>query len=220
MVDHGPLQLSNAIPPQVRQYTDNITGIIEKNVDRAAEVVRENLSTSQWIPESVRPTPPLKPVVEVVSLSRGERLVDWAVKHKILTGIFVVACGAAVYKGYQATRSCRKTRRAKRARNGGRTEVIVVAGSPSLPLTRSLALDMERRGFMVYIVCNAAEDEGMVLAMKRPDIRPLSIDTTDVSLLILISRPNADIDPSHPMPALPSNILLSSSSPLKLLDPE
>ncbi|KAJ4169300.1 hypothetical protein NW754_016334 [Fusarium falciforme] len=171
--------LSNAIPPQVRQYTDSITGIIEKNVDRAAEVVRENLSTSQWIPESVRPTPPLKPVVEVVSLSRSERLVDWAVKHKILTGVFVVACGAAVYKGYQATRSCRKTRRAKRARNGGRTEVIVVAGSPSLPLTRSLALDMERRGFMVYIVCNAAEDEGMVLAMKRPDIRPLSIDTTD-----------------------------------------
>lgn len=136
----------------------------------------------------MRPTPPLKPVVEVVSLSRSERLVDWAVKHKILTGIVVVACGVGVYKGYQATRSCRKTRRAKRARNGGRTEVIVIAGSPSLPLTRSLALDMERRGFMIYIVCNAAEDESMVLAMKRPDIRPLSIDTTDVSLLMLTSR--------------------------------
>ena len=60
--------------------------------------------------------------------------------------------------------------------------MVVIAGSPTLPLTKSLALDMERRGFIVYIVCNAAEDENMVHTLSRPDIRPLSIDTTDVSL--------------------------------------
>lgn len=104
-------------------------------------------------------------------------------KHKIITGVLVLTCGTVVYKGYQRSRSLRKTRRAKRARNGGRTEVVVIAGSAALPLTKSLALDMERRGFIVYVVCNAAEDESTVLALARPDIRPLTIDTTDVSLL-------------------------------------
>ena len=59
---------------------------------------------------------------------------------------------------------------------------MVIAGSPTLPLTKSLALDMERRGFIVFIVCNAVEDESMVSNLSRPDIRPLSIDITDVGV--------------------------------------
>jgi hypothetical protein len=59
-------------------------------------------------------------------------------------------------------------------------EVVVIAGSPSLPLTRSLSLDMERKGFIVFIVCNCVEDEMAVQNLSRPDIRALSIDTTDV----------------------------------------
>ncbi|PHH70095.1 hypothetical protein CDD83_5518 [Cordyceps sp. RAO-2017] len=38
---------------------------------------------------------------------------------------------------------------------------------------------MERRGFVVYVVCNAAEDEALVHAFARPEIRPLTIDTTN-----------------------------------------
>ena len=57
----------------------------------------------------------------------------------------------------------------------------MIAGSPSLPLTKSLALDMERKGFIVYVVCSATEDQTLVQSLSRPDIRPLSIDTTDVS---------------------------------------
>lgn len=151
-------------------------------MDRAAGLVRETLSTTTWIPESVRPKLPAPPPVPIIPLSRLEKVQDWFMKHKILTGIVVLACGTVVWKGYQTSRSCRKTRRAARARNGGRTEVIVIAGSPTLPLTKSLALDMERRGFIVYIVCNAVEDETMVQGLSRSDIRPLSIDTTNVSL--------------------------------------
>ena len=102
-----------------------------------------------------------------------------------MTGVIVVVCSTVVIKGYQRTKSLRKVRRAKRARNGGRTEVVVIAGSPNLPLTKSLSLDMERRGFIVYIVCNAAEDEDLVNAFARSDIRPLSIDTTDVGAMYL-----------------------------------
>ena len=59
-------------------------------------------------------------------------------------------------------------------------DVVVIAGSPALPLTRSLSLDMERKGFIVYIVCNSHEDEVLVQRLSRPDIQPLTIDTTNV----------------------------------------
>lgn len=76
----------------------------------------------------------------------------------------------------------RKKRRAKRASNGARLEVVVVAGSPSEAVTRSVALDLERRGFIVYVVCNTIEEEVLVQNESRPDIKPLMIDIVDVSL--------------------------------------
>ncbi|KAF4975231.1 hypothetical protein FZEAL_7938 [Fusarium zealandicum] len=177
--DHQLLDVLSNIPGHLRRYSDDVAEFIDLNVDRAAEVVRETLASAQWVPDYVRPTPPAKPVVTALSLSRFERVQDWVGRHKVIIGVFVFACGTVVYKGYRASLMYKKTRRAKRARNGGRTEVVVIAGSPTLPLTKSLSLDMERRGFIVFIVCNAAEDEAMIQTLGRPDIRPLSIDTTD-----------------------------------------
>jgi NAD(P)-dependent dehydrogenase (short-subunit alcohol dehydrogenase family) len=177
--DQQFLDVLSSIPVQLRRYTNDVADFIDHNVDRAAHVVRETLSTAPWIPDSIRPTPPTRPPVAVLAASRVDQLQDWVARHKLLTGFIVVVCGTAVYKGYRRSRSMRKTRRAKRARNGGRTEVVVIAGSPTLPLTKSLALDMQRRGFIVYIVCNAAEDEAMVHSLARSDIQPLTIDTTD-----------------------------------------
>ncbi|ATY64895.1 hypothetical protein A9K55_005254 [Cordyceps militaris] len=173
------LDLLGKIPVQVRQYTNNAADFIDKSVDRAADVVRDTLSAQTWIPDSLRPAPPVQVPVAAVCLSTWERAQDWVSRHRILTGVVVVVCGAVVVKGYRTSRSMRKTRRAKRARNGGRTEVVVVAGSPALPLTKSLSLDMERRGFIVYVVCDAPEDEKTVHSYARQDISPLKIDTTD-----------------------------------------
>ncbi|KAG8409069.1 hypothetical protein J3458_020070 [Metarhizium acridum] len=167
------------IPPQLKQYSNDVAEYIDQNVDQAARIVRETLSQAKWLPEYAKPSPPVKPAVAVVSMTRFEKVQDWVSRHKILAAVIIFTCGTVIFKGYQTSRSMRKTRRAKRARNGGRTEVVVIAGSPTLPLTKSLSLDMERRGFIVYIVCNAAEDESMVHALSRPDIRPLGLDTTD-----------------------------------------
>lgn len=60
-----------------------------------------------------------------------------------------------------------------------------MAGKPSEPMTRSIALDLERRGFVVYIVCNTIEEEVQVQNESRPDIKPLMIDIVDVSLASL-----------------------------------
>lgn len=144
-------------------------------------MLRETIASTTWIPESVKPVAPPKPVIVVVPVSKMRQVQDWLASHKILIGAVVVLCGTAAYKAYRRNESIKKVRRAKRAKNGGRTEVIVIAGSPRLPLTKSLSLDMERRGFIVFLVCNAAEDVAAVQALARPDILPLSIDTTNVS---------------------------------------
>ena len=100
-------------------------------------------------------------------------------KHKILTTVIVIAAGGLTYHIVNR-KSNRKKRRAKRAPNGARVEVVVVAGSPSEPITRSISLDLERRGFVVYIVCNTIEEEAMVQNESRLDIKPLMIDIVDV----------------------------------------
>jgi uncharacterized protein (UPF0333 family) len=104
-------------------------------------------------------------------------------KNKILTTVIVIAIGGVAYHVYKR-KAHRKKRRAMKAGNGARVEVVVVAGSPSEPITRSISLDLERRGFIVYIVCNTVEEEVQVLAHNesRKDIKPLMIDITDVSL--------------------------------------
>ncbi|KAK7429188.1 hypothetical protein QQZ08_004198 [Neonectria magnoliae] len=177
--DNKFLEVLNSVLPHLRRYSEDVAQFVDVNVDRAAVVVRETLASTEWIPEVVRPKVPVPEPVVVVTLSRMEKVQDWLASHKILTGIIVVTCGTVVFQGYRTSLAYRKTRRAKRARNGGRTEVVVIAGSPTLPLTKSLSLDMERRGFIVYIVCNATEDESTVQALARPDIRPFTIDTTD-----------------------------------------
>jgi len=91
----------------------------------------------------------------------------------------VIAAGGAVYYVFKK-KSNRKKRRARKAGNGARLEVVVVAGSPAEPMTRSIALDLERRGFIVYIVCNGIEEEVMVQNESRPDIKPLMIDIVEV----------------------------------------
>lgn len=168
---------------------------IDKQVEKAADLLKDTLSRAPWVPESLRPRPPPPEPPKLIALpsSAYEKVQDWVSRHKILTGVIVLTTGVVVYRTYRSSRYCRKTRRAKRARSGGRLEVVVLAGSPTQPLTRSLSLDLERKGFVVFVVCNTIEDEMMVQNLARPDIRPLTIDITDVcipfSLFNLLASP-------------------------------
>ncbi|KAI2628100.1 DUF1776-domain-containing protein [Hypomontagnella submonticulosa] len=178
--DQQFLDLLSSIPNQIKRYSGEVADYIDKAVEKAADEIRDTLSTAQWVPDYVRPTPPAPPPpVAIIPMTTFERFQDWIARHKILSGVIVVAVGYATYKTIRHTQLLRKPRRAKRARNGGRLEVVVIAGSPTLPLTKSLSLDMERRGFIVYVVCNTIEDELTVQGLSRPDIKPLSIDITD-----------------------------------------
>lgn len=158
-------------------------------MNQVAATLRETLSSSKWIPESARPRPPPPPPRTVpCPPSIYAQIHDWVMKNKILTTIIVIAAGGITYHIIK-TKSNRKKRRAKRAPNGARVEVVVVAGSPSEPITRSISLDLERRGFIVYIVCNTIEEEVLVQNESRPDIKPLMIDIVDVRSLPFLQRP-------------------------------
>ena len=104
--------------------------------------------------------------------------------NKILATIIVITVGGVTYHVVRR-KSRRRKRRAKKAGNGARVDIVVLAGAPSEPITQSISLDLERRGFIVYIVCNTFDEEAQVLTHNesRPDIKPLMIDITEVSSL-------------------------------------
>ncbi|KAK6949557.1 hypothetical protein Daesc_009640 [Daldinia eschscholtzii] len=178
--DQQFLDLLSSIPNQIRRYSVEVADYVDKAVDKVADDIRDTLSSAQWVPDYVRPKPPARPPpVEIVPMTTLESIQNWISRHKILCGVVVVTAGYITYRTVRYTKQLRKPRRAKRARNGGRLEVVVIAGSPTLPLTKALSLDLERRGFIVYVVCNSIEDEVTVQGLSRPDIRPLGIDITD-----------------------------------------
>ena len=55
-----------------------------------------------------------------------------------------------------------------------------MAGTPLESVTRAVAADLEKRGFVVFVVVGSVEEERAVLEENRPDIRPLWIDVTSV----------------------------------------
>ncbi|CAK7269720.1 hypothetical protein SEPCBS57363_003744 [Sporothrix epigloea] len=179
------MDVLNNVSTEVIKYSGEVAQYVDKNFDKAADIIREQLANATWIPDQIRvylPKPQQHTAVELISTADRnfyERVQDWLMGHKILATIAVLFAGSLSYRVVRRMISVRKYRRAKRAKNGARCEVIVIAASPALPVTQSLALDLEKRGFMLYIVCGSAEDEQAVRHMSRPDIKPLSIDITD-----------------------------------------
>lgn len=117
-------------------------------------------------------------------------ITNWVSRHKFLaTLIAAAAAGGTFYYLYKLNigdisgpdflRLHRK-RLAKKAPNGGRVQVVVIAGSPTEPLTRSIAADLSRRGFIIYWTITSEEEEAILLEQKSDDIRPLPIRSHDI----------------------------------------
>ncbi|KAG9235411.1 hypothetical protein BJ875DRAFT_271063 [Amylocarpus encephaloides] len=200
--DQAFIDALSSVPNDIRRYSSDVADYVDKHLNHVSNILRETLLSSPWIPESARPRPPPPPprsLIEKISPppSMYGRVQNWVVNHKVLATVIVVAIGGATYQVIKR-RSSRRKRRAKRAGNGARLEVVVIAGSPSEPLTRSISLDLERRGFIVYIVCNNIEEEKQVQGESRPDIKPLMIDIVDPnSARAAIDRFTAHLQSPH-----------------------
>lgn len=88
--------------------------------------------------------------------------------------------GYGAYTYYEKSRSIK--RRAQRASNGSRKEVVVICGTSGAPhdvYTKSIAEDLERRGFIVFVVVSGIDEEQVILNTGGRDLRPLHIDLLD-----------------------------------------
>ena len=154
--------------------------VIDEKSDHLADAIRGKLSSSTWLPPNARPHPPSVSVHPQPPNELASRTTAWAWENRLAVGIAgatTLGLGTYIYTLRRSSRS--RKRRAKRAPNGARKEVLVLAGSPHDAITKSLAVDLERRGFIVFVVVNSMDDEQLVLALGGRDIRPLSIDLLD-----------------------------------------
>lgn len=124
------------------------------------------------------PPPPPKRPLSTVYL---DKLQNWALRNKAVSAGIVAFIGTGAVYLYLQRRSHRQKRRARRTATGARTEVVVLTGAASSPLLTALALDLERRGYIVYVVTYTHEDAQHVRNQSRVDIVPFPLDPIDVS---------------------------------------
>ncbi|VVT46568.1 uncharacterized protein SAPINGB_P001278 [Magnusiomyces paraingens] len=156
------------------------------NVASKGKLTFQNTVQQQQQP----PPPPLKTSIFSINAA-WTALWDWATANKALAGALagLILTGSVYYlyrlnlgyiAGPRALKFWRRRRLARKAPNGGRSEVVVIAGSPAEPLTRTIAADLARRGYIVYWTTSSPEEEEIVEREESEDIRPLLISPNDV----------------------------------------
>jgi len=137
----------------------------------------------------MRPIPPPPPPPQFFALPNPDAgvygyaawLLDWLDHHRAVTAATVAFFGTGGYLYYSQKRLYLRKRRASRGPNGMRKEVVVVAGQVVEVVTRSVMLDLERRGFIVYVICKEQREIDVVKAERKADLLPLRMDVCDVS---------------------------------------
>lgn len=164
---------------------DSFTEGIERHFESVSSSLKDTFRASPWLPDSIKPLPPPPSSYKVHAVPIGYLAAsrNWVSEHRAVTAAVVAFVGTGAFIIWRRRRSDRAKRRAKKAKNGSRTEVVVLAGSPHSPLTRSLSLELERRGFIVYIPVNSLSEEQLIQSESRADIKPLNLDITSVSSL-------------------------------------
>ncbi|KAF1819618.1 DUF1776-domain-containing protein, partial [Dissoconium aciculare CBS 342.82] len=105
-------------------------------------------------------------------------------KNRALSAAIVafLVTGSVSIVVYSQTRGVfgkKRKRRARKSQSGARTDVVVIAGAVANPLTSAVYLELERRGFIVYVVAHSSDDERYIRSQSRADLIPLSLDLND-----------------------------------------
>ena len=164
---------------------DSFTEGIEQHFESVSRSLKDTFRDSPWLPDSMKPLPPPPPLRRSAPMSVGylEALQEWISEHRAVMAAMIAFFGTGTFIIWRRRRSDRAKRRAKKAKNGSRTDVVVLAGSAHSPLTRALSLELERRGFIVYIPVSSLAEEQLVQSDSRIDIRPLNLDIISVRAL-------------------------------------
>ncbi|EAS33720.3 uncharacterized protein CIMG_04744 [Coccidioides immitis RS] len=199
------------VPNDVKRYSTQVANSIDRHIDRAASNVRDALSRQSWLPTYLKPPPrhgqPLPRTLPPKSMV--DRVHDWVVEHRALTAAVLAFIGTGGLLIYGNRKLGVKKRKARRAGNGARKEIVVIAGSAHEPITRSIACDLERRGFIVFITVTSAEEEHVVENEAREDIRSLWLDLANTPSEPSEMHPSLYViqslitNPQAPMPGVP-----------------
>ncbi|KAI9720407.1 MAG: hypothetical protein M1812_002913 [Candelaria pacifica] len=176
------LDILSNIPNDVKKYSDDIADAVERLFDSIAAPLKETSIVSAWrtraIESTFQPKPPSPPPVPLGYYGWAQ---NWVSRNKALTAAIFAFVGTGSFLVYRRRKQYVRKRRAGRASNGARRDVVVIAGSPNEPITTSLSLDLERRGFIVFVVVRTLEEEQVVYSESRVDIRPLNLNVLDPS---------------------------------------
>ena len=138
-----------------------------------------------------------------------EKTTAFVSRNRTAIAVVLAFAGTTFILVRRSKKEHNRKRRAKKLRGGGKKEIVVLACSSFHdPLTKSLALDLERRGYIVYITVSTTEEDSLIQSEAKADVRPLWIDLTSTT-----PNPLVDIHPNlEPIKELLSRSNLSSSS--------
>lgn len=173
----------------VRDELSKLCETIEGHFVHVGASINDAMRSTPWLPTAMKPRPPPPPppryaIPAAMPVGYVQACKTWVSEHRALTAAAVAFVGTGVFMLWWRRRRPSVKRRVHRARNGAKMEVVVLVGSLNAPLTRSLALDLERKGFIVYIPISDLKEEQLVQAMSRVDIRSLNMDITSVRSLL------------------------------------
>jgi hypothetical protein len=117
---HVFVQLAS-IPHDVRRYSLEVADSIDRQVDHAAKAIKDTLAQQSWLPPTVRPAR-----VNPRESSKGlvNRVQKWMAKNRAWTAAILAFVGTGVVLYYGSKKLHGKRRKARRASNGGRKEIV------------------------------------------------------------------------------------------------
>ncbi|OAL32947.1 hypothetical protein AYO22_00032 [Fonsecaea multimorphosa] len=184
----------------VAHYGSRIADYVDKHANAIARDIRDAIDRASWIPDSLRPPrqpgggghgpffarPPPPPQGLL------QKTTAWVSRNRTVIAIVVAFTGTTLYLIHRRKKAHARKRRAKKLPNGAKKEIVILAGSTFHDaLTRSLALDLERRGYVVYITVSSTEEDSLVQQEAKADLRPLWIDLTST-----VPNPAVDVHPN------------------------
>lgn len=182
-------------------YGSRIADYVDKHANSIASDIRDAIDKASWIPDSLRPPrssnaggssqffaprPPPPPQ------GIWEKTTSWVSRNRTAIAVVVAFAGTTIYLVHRRKKAHARKRRARKQPNGAKKEIVVLACSTFHDaLTRSLALDLERRGYVVYVTVSSTEEDSLVQQEAKPDLRPLWIDLTST-----VPNPAVDVHPN------------------------
>lgn len=114
-----------SIPHDVRKYSAQVADSVDRQIDCAATTLRDKFSGQSWLPAAVRPSPRASQAARAPqSPSWTGRVQDWVLQNRAWSAaaLAFVGTGCVLYFGNKKLNG--KRRKARRAGNGARKEIV------------------------------------------------------------------------------------------------